>query len=275
MSLSSISELGPLQEADGMEELPTLQSPLISQTKKRQRRLTLTAMTGALGDITTPNLTPTSTEFGWGAAPRMSSHSNASVASATPSLERGNGAATVAAGCFRHSRSPLVRRDSSPSRGPLLLPGFKRTRDSIGPDLSPEVMMRRAAQKFSKPPPQKLSASSSSNSDEDGDDDTMARRRQQAFELGLKAAEGPGAGESWATTVGVGVSLSPRSFARGCKAAEIAAKVEEEMKMTRSFEVDPAEDPKSFKNKPVPDSPVVSPAKRPNPLLRKKAAGGS
>mmetsp|Transcript_113980 Transcript_113980/g.329237 ORF Transcript_113980/g.329237 Transcript_113980/m.329237 type:complete len:468 (+) Transcript_113980:82-1485(+) len=168
-------------------------------------------------------------------------------------------------------RSPTKQRgdarDNSPNTGPRLLPGFKRTRDSIGPDLSPEVMMQRAAQKFAKPT-LKRSASDSSNSDED-EMAFKSQRRQKAFEYGLKAAEGPGESDNWATNVGVGVSLSPRSFARGCKAAEVAARVEGQMRKTAPPEAERmAEETRLAQSKPVPESPSPR-RKRPNPLLRK------
>jgi len=141
-------------------------------------------------------------------------------------------------------RSPPMRRDSSPTGGlagqPRRLSGFKRSaRDSLGPDLSPEVMAARAARKLAKASARKLPArrdaspafSASSNSD----DEEGPGRKQRAFEFGVKAAGGPGA-EGLAATIAAGVSMDPQAFARGCKAAEVAAKAAARVKQRRAME---------------------------------------
>merc|ERR1740123_2064033 len=74
--------------------------------------------------------------------------------------------------------------------------------------------------------------SASSESEEDAGSATG--RRQRAFECGVRTAEGQaGTSVGWAETVRDGVALSPRSFARGAKAAEVAAKAAAELQQRR------------------------------------------
>jgi len=187
-------------------------SPLICQMPKRQRRLTLTAMTGALGDLSQDEVKA-----------RLSTGSLMSVTEKD-----------VEQFLKTAPRPSLTRRDSSPTsgvvtfRGPVV--GAKRTRDSLGPDIGAQRMMQRAQERVAACQAKDNSDSSDS---EPSEDEEARQRRQKAFECGVKAADGMGQG-NWAETVGQGTTLSPRSFARGARAAEVAAKMAKKMEERRA-----------------------------------------
>lgn len=127
----------------------------------------------------------------------------------------------------------FLRRDSGQAKRNSL-GQVKCRRDSIGPDAGPEVMAVRAARKFFKATLRKKSNcnSDSSSTDEDKPD---RHRQQRAFECGVRTAEGQaGVSSGWAANVQDGIALSPRSFARGAKAAECAAKAAAEIQQRRS-----------------------------------------
>lgn len=208
------------------DELSAAQSPITVQIPKRQRRLTLTAMTGALGDISRE---PCNTSmdhskdggslagFGMGWTPAKSE----TVLQPLQSLLHHDD------GCHRPPAG--AKRDS--------MGRARSRRDSIGSDAGPEVMAIRAARRFfkagrkSKAPVDMQSVSS--DTDEEGA--AVRQRRQRAFECGVQTAEGrAGISEGWAATVNAGIALSPRSFARGAKAAEVAAKAAAEIHQKRS-----------------------------------------
>jgi len=190
-------------------------SPLIMQMPKRQRRLTLTAMTGALGDLSQEEFVR-SAKLSTGSLPSLSEQDVANVLSA--------------------ARPSLGRRDSSPGNASVVTfrcSSIKRTRDSLGPDIGAQRMMQRAAERVAATQlPDDSDSSDSSGRDDEDSSLGMRLRRQKAFECGVKAAEGVGDG-GWADKVGEGVTLSPRAFARGARAAEVAAKMAQKMDAKR------------------------------------------
>lgn len=254
------ADLTRLADTAGNGGFPALQSPLIRQVNKRPRRLTLTAMSGALGEVMIqqhdqdmisaaapdPSAVPAvgfavSSSIGefTGSA---SSHAFSKSAQTTQDqlTNASQASATIPAGRFRLRRSPPggrrrsnvnVKAKLSVGTEPRRLSGIKRRAcgDSIGPDLSPEVMAARAAAKFTRP--SQLPKDLLSNSSEDDEDKNANLRRKHAFEFGVKAAEKK---DGWAETVGAGVALSPRSFARGCKAAEVAARAAAQCRQRRA-----------------------------------------
>eukprot|EP00932_Pfiesteria_piscicida_P000078 SRR837773.10070.p2 GENE.SRR837773.10070~~SRR837773.10070.p2 ORF type:complete len:395 (+),score=93.63 SRR837773.10070:80-1186(+) len=298
MGLSRAVSPGGSLDGSMESDVPPVTSPLIQQFSKRQRRLTLTAMTGALGDLEREDdeepAAAAATAPTLGAAPSRYPRAPSAPTAAGAAPTRGFGlppmpstpppqcgvfglppcptgpvrAVGNASFSFNPARrSPpgatagrrLMRLSSSPSKQPRRLSGIKRRAcgDSIGPDLSPEAMAMRAAEKFGEAAPVAKDLIDANSDDEDdipllnlsalstasglrtpgsckemSSPQTPQSKQQQAFECGLRAAQ---KSEGWADTVRIGVSLNPDSFARGCKASEAAEKAAAELRQKKAL----------------------------------------
>lgn len=201
---------------------PTGETP----TAKRQRRLTLTAMTGLiceLAQVPTPREPPA--EFG-------EERSHESTVGSASEKDGPND-------CLQHPQ-----RESSPMKR------LKRARASISATATADVMAAQAARTLtsssapgldarSRALRSTLSSESSDSTEEEDESLAMRVRRAQAFEYGTMAATELASPGSQMSPGGQKAELSPRSqalFARGQRAAEIAAKVAASMMPGRATE---------------------------------------
>lgn len=199
---------------------------------KRQRRLTLTAMTGLICELSQecPDRAPRRSQDRPQVAPAAAS------TVATPASK-----APDAVQMQRPSEVVPPARDSSPMKR------LKRSRASIGATASAAVMAAQAAKTLTAPSPTRPGQRSSESSDStEEDDDSLALRvrRAQAFECGALAVDEPvstmprrppaAAPSPGAPQQG---DLSPRSksaFDRGLRAAQVAAKVAASLMPTKT-----------------------------------------
>jgi len=216
VNLPGLSEIAPATFSDDVQS-PSGSTPLA----KRQRRLTLTAMTGLISDLAQnstaePEAEPPSEGAGEDTSVFLKSKVvRFAEKDLPPDLE-------------------LTAREASPQRR------LKRARASISVTAGADVMAARAVKTLSAgttsagPAPCTLThrhptfLSESSTSDEEEEDSLALRvRRARAFNTGVRAVES--AADGGLQEVG---KLSPRSrqaFSSGARAAQVAAKVAAEM----------------------------------------------
>lgn len=218
VNLPGLSEIAPAIFPDDMQS-PSGSTPMA----KRQRRLTLTAMTGLINDLAQnstaePEAEPPSERAGVDSSafskPKVVTFADKDL---PPDLE-------------------LTDREASPQRR------LKRARASISVTAGADVMAAQAAKTLSAGTQsagtqpwalthrQTTSSSESSTSDEEEDSLALRVRRARAFNTGIRAVESAAsAADGELQEVG---KLSPRSrqaFSSGARAAQVAAKVAAEM----------------------------------------------
>lgn len=265
VKLPGLFEMAPATAAEEVQS-PSSSTPLA----KRQRRLTLTAMTGLISGLAQnpaaePEAEPLSGDVELPAFPKLGA-----VIPAEQDLTPEFGA---------------TERESSPQRR------LKRARASISVTAGADVMAAQAAKTLQAASPlavktggvratadveaagpqagalvhrQPSVQSESSTSDEEEEDSLALRvRRARAFNIGTKAVEGiPSRGSAGAPNgelqkVG---ELSPRSqqaFSSGARAAQVAAKVAAEM-LAKKAAAGLAEPPRLGQLPPTPLRPPVA-----------------
>lgn len=132
---------------------------------------------------------------------------------------------------FGRSPSPRRFRDDSPVSVTGLYPrlsGFKRNRDSMMSDCGIDAMLLKATKTMEAAATRQDALSEASDSTDEEETTVASRvRRQQAFDLGVKAAED----QPFAATA---IGLEGDSFACGFRAAQAAAKAAAAMRLRRA-----------------------------------------
>lgn len=194
-----------------------------SESPRKERRITFSAITGVISELAGDVLESDAPKRRVGAGARAGLPPRIPTKSSSPVAD-----------------PPIIKKRASSSKNDA--PEFaKQARDSFSSDVGAVRMAARARKLFRGHVPDDDSGSS----DSEGEASVAGRVRQaQAFQQGLKlgdvlarAAAQCGVSKSLALGSGeTSQALSPRSreqFARGIRAAEVAALAEEEMRQQR------------------------------------------